>query len=120
MALVLNALLVENDTVVRRLLARSLRARVDVDEASDLAEALQKLGVVVYDLIIVNDRLPDGSGRALLTFVRDVDARCRRVLTSTYFPVSLDGDIAYERFFVVPSQLAALILWVDRIRSTTT
>jgi ActR/RegA family two-component response regulator len=114
---VLSALLVENDTVVRRLLARSLRARVEVDEASGVADALEKLGVVVYDLIITNDRLPDGSGRGLLAYVRDSDAGCRRALTSTSFPVTLGGDISYERFFLVPNELDALVLWVDHIRS---
>jgi hypothetical protein len=69
-----------------------------------------------YDLIVTNDKLPDGSGRGLLTYVRDSDAGCRRVLTSTYFPVMLGGDISYERFFLVPNELDALVYWVDRIR----
>ena len=66
-------LLVEDDTVLRETLARSLRdAGHRTDDAADAASARQLWRVQPFDAVVLDLNLPDGSGLAIL---RDARAR---------------------------------------------
>lgn len=111
-------LLVEDQDILRRVLARSLRVRGRVDEADRLYPALDALGRRLYDVVIADEVLPDGSGRDLLTRVSQTQTRCRRVLMSGVdVPKEREPTPSYERFFRKPDELVALIHWLDAIRS---
>lgn len=110
-------LLVEDQEVLRRALARSLRLRGEVDEADRLHSALSKVARAIYDVVITDDELPDGSGRVLLERVRRLHSRCRRVLMSaTNVLTDREPFPAYEHFFLKPDELVLLISWLDRVR----
>ena len=79
----LRVLLVEDQIVLRRVLARSLRVRADVDEAERLHEAFDRVRTATYDIVVTSDELPDGSGRVLLERVLALQSRCRRALMSS-------------------------------------
>lgn len=111
---VMRGLLVVDEVVLRRVLARALRVRMAIDEASRLAEARELLRVNPYDVLLTEDRLPDGGGCALLA--SDQAQRCRRALISVVGPGELEDDV-YERSFVMPADLTALVLWIDGMRA---
>lgn len=109
-------LVVGSNDVLRRVLVRSLGVRVAVDDASGLARAREKLRATSYDIVVTEDRLPDGGGCALLADLRAGNRSCRRALMSVFGPAELEGDL-YERAFVMPQDLTALIVWIDEIRT---
>jgi CheY-like chemotaxis protein len=139
--LLVHALLVEDDVVLRRVISRSLRVRADVDEAGGVAEAIEKLRTTSYDLVIADAKLPDGCAHALLARVREDHPRCRRALVATDRAAdpsartmdpsagttdpsagTTDGGretVTYERFFLAPHELDGLITWVDSIRTSS-
>src|SRR5687767_11641838 len=78
----MRALLVDDDPVLRRALARRLRSHFEIDEAEGLASALEKMAAVDYDVIITDEKMPDGTGRSLLAIVRARQPGCQRILMS--------------------------------------
>lgn len=111
-------LLVEDHEVLRRALARSLRIRGHVDEVDCLRAAMDHLrDDAPYDVIITDDRLPDGSGRVLLEQARQVRSACRRVLMSSEDALcEHESSPPYDRFFRKPHELVTLIYWIDHLR----
>lgn len=110
-------LLVEDQDVLRRALSRSLRLRGQVDEADRLHIGLNLAARTIYDVVVTDDELPDGSGRVLLERVKQLHARCHRILMSaTNVLAERETSPAYERFFRKPDELMQMIGWLDRIR----
>lgn len=65
-------LLVEDDTAFRKGLTRTLEMNgVRVDLAEDGGPAIEILGRVSYDVVILDLNLPDTSGLSVLAFIRD-------------------------------------------------
>jgi DNA-binding response OmpR family regulator len=66
----LKVLLVDDDEVdrlaIRRLLDKLDQLAFEIDEASDLATATVSLNYARYDCVLLDFRLPDGDGFALL------------------------------------------------------
>ncbi len=59
----MRALILEDDARLRSLVVRTLsRAGLACDEARSIEEAEELLGVHVYDLLVLDRRLPDGDG----------------------------------------------------------
>lgn len=100
-----------------------------MDEVGRLIDALKKLHLGRYDVVIANDWLSDGSGRELLLraryklLVRNAAPLCRRALIWTddvrrhhFFGDPRAEDEAYERLFRQPHELSALVAWLDEIR----
>lgn len=74
-------LLVDDEDLVRRALTRSLRREpYDLDEAAAPAEALEKLKVRAYDLILADHLMPGMTGLELLSIARDRWPDTMRVL----------------------------------------
>ncbi len=60
-----SVIVVDDDVAVGRAVARSLKSSVDVELATGVDEALEKLLVREFDLILSDLQMPDGGGRRL-------------------------------------------------------
>ncbi len=67
-----SVLIVDDERDIRELLTITLgRMDLDVDAASNVAEARQLLGEHTYDLCFTDMRLPDGSGQELIELIAE-------------------------------------------------
>jgi DNA-binding NtrC family response regulator len=105
----LRILVVDDDSLVRKAVGRMLSAIADVDLASSVGDATARLAAATYDVVLSDDSMPDGSGRGLLSVVRDQYPRCRRLLMSGD-DVTNDVDRpSYEAFIHKPFTATALV-----------
>ena len=107
-------LLVEDDPDLRRLLARALRAEgYGVDEVDTLAGADDATGLVDYDLLCLDRRLPDGDGLELCRRLATAERRRVRILLLTALDdvgeriAGLDGGA--DDYLVKPFDLDELL-----------
>jgi two-component system response regulator RegA len=78
-------LLVDDDEVFRERLARALRTRGhDVVTAGDLTDALAKAEQTTFAFAVIDLRMPDGSGLALLEDLRARAPEARFVMLTGY------------------------------------
>jgi DNA-binding NtrC family response regulator len=110
----MRVLVVDDDIIIRHYFVRTLRRHVEVEEASCVAEALAKFRAASFDVVIADERMPDGSGRALLARVSRLQSRCRRILISGH-EVEADPDDSYERFFGKLGGLPNVVTWVRSV-----
>ncbi|MDP2314296.1 MAG: sigma-54 dependent transcriptional regulator [Pseudomonadota bacterium] len=80
-------LLVEDRAHLRALLARTLGAAFDVDEAPDGAHALTLLAATDYAVVVSDVRLPDIGGEAVLAAARAKDPAPEVVLMTAFAEV---------------------------------
>lgn len=90
----LRVLLVEDNAVCRIALSRVLHDRLGhtVDEADCVAKALQFAHTCLYDLIISDIGLPDGTGYDLLSQIKAVQ-RTQRVPTIALTGFGMESDV---------------------------
>jgi len=70
----LNVLVVEDEDEIRELVCRQIRRDIDphsIIEAKDGVEALQKLSMQSFDLIILDLKMPKKSGIEVIRFLKD-------------------------------------------------
>jgi DNA-binding NtrC family response regulator len=104
-------LLVDDDTLLRKALARRLRAcGVRVDAASGVHEALAMLACHPYEMVISDENMADGRGHELLASISQRQPACRRVLMSA-LDVPEGVTVVWERFFTKPDDVDELIQW---------
>jgi DNA-binding NtrC family response regulator len=113
---VMRLLVVDDDIIIRHYFLRSLRRHVDVHDAAGMRDALTKLHAMPFDVVLADERLPDGSGRVLLARARLLQPHCRRVLMSGH-DVVLDENASYERFFAKLGGLPSLVTWIRVVAS---
>lgn len=107
----MRVLVVDDDIMIRRFLLRSLRRHAEVHEAPGAIAALSNIRASAFDVVITDEHMPDGSGRALLAQVRTILPRCRRILMSAEdFVLEQGGD--YDAFFPKLGGLPRLVAWV--------
>jgi DNA-binding response OmpR family regulator len=96
---------VEDDPAIRRLVAMVLlRAGFRVDVASDGLEAVLKLGVSEYDVIVLDLMMPNLDGFTFLnTFAREEPDRLRKVIvTSAASPAVIRERMEGAPFRLLP------------------
>lgn len=108
----MRVLVVDDDIIIRHYFVRMLRRYVEVEAASCVNDALSRLGQAPFDVIIADELMPDGIGRALLARVRQMQPQCRRILMSGYDLVIDSDDRSYERFFAKLGGLPDVVAWV--------
>ena len=107
-------LVVDDDPVLRRTLVRILESLFDIVLAESVAGALEELERSPYDVVLSDDKMPDGLGRALLATIRLRYPSTRRVLMSGQdIPSERDLDPAWERFVQKPFAPASLVALLD-------
>lgn len=73
---------VEDDADVAEIVAGMLRAHADISTATNLAQARKKFDAQNYDLVLLDLRLPDGSGLELLDRINTLDPPPKIVIFS--------------------------------------
>ena len=85
-------LVIDDDESVRKVLEMTLKANgYTVDTARDGKEAIEKTSRNFYNLALVDIRLPDMEGTALLTAMRETTPKMVRIIVTGY--PSLDNAI---------------------------
>ena len=85
-------LVIDDDENVRKVLEMTLKANgYTVDTARDGKEAIEKSNRNFYNLALVDIRLPDMEGTALLTAMRETTPKMVRIIVTGY--PSLDNAI---------------------------
>jgi two-component system response regulator PilR (NtrC family) len=98
-------LVVEDDPAIRRLVSMVLaRAGYRVDAAADGLEAVLKLGVCDYDVIVLDLMMPNLDGFTFIsTFAREEPERLRRIIvTSAASPSVIREKMEGSPFHVLP------------------
>ena len=97
--------MVEDDPAIRRLVTMVLqRNGFQVDAAADGLEAVLKLGISEYEVIVLDLMMPNLDGFTFLnTFAREEPARLRKVIvTSAASPAVIRERMDREPFLVLP------------------
>ncbi|HXG49536.1 MAG TPA: sigma-54 dependent transcriptional regulator [Methylomirabilota bacterium] len=109
-------IVLEDDLIVRKSLEQQLRyKRYDVASATNIAEAEDLLGKDNFDLMIVDVKLPDGSGIDLLKQIQGRPARPLVVMISAAATVDLAVECMHNGAFTFlakpfsPEHLAAVL-----------
>ena len=111
-------LVIDDDPEVRYTLRAALgRGGVVLDEADTVAAGEQKLREGLYDVVLLDQRLPDGEGLALLPEVRRLQPDALVVMMTAYgsrsTAVEAIGKGAYD-FFSKPVRLEELRVVMSR------
>jgi DNA-binding response OmpR family regulator len=112
-------LVVEDDPAIRRLLTMVLqRHGYTVDTAADGLEAVLKLGVAEYDVIVLDLMMPQLDGFTFLSTMAENDpARLNRIIvTSAASPSVIRERMAGQPFSVLPKPFDISEL-VTRVRA---
>ena len=112
-------LVVEDDPAIRRLVSMVLlRQGYRVDLAADGLEAVLKLGVCDYDVIVLDLMMPNLDGFTFLNTLADADpARLRKVIvTSAASPAVIRERMSGSPFHVLPKPFDITDL-IDRVRT---
>ena len=115
----LGVLVVEDDAAIRRLVTMVLqRQGYRVDTAADGLEAVLKLGVCDYDVIVLDLMMPHLDGFTFLnTFAENDPDRLRKVIvTSAASPAIIRERMQGSPFTVLPKPFDIGEL-VERVRS---
>ncbi|MBX3262453.1 MAG: response regulator [Labilithrix sp.] len=107
----LRVLVVDEDIIIRHFFARALRRHAEVYEASRVVEACALLEATTFDVVVSDEHLSDGSGRALMALVRVTQPGCRRALMSNADAGDAEGE-GPEPSFPKVGGLARLVAWV--------
>jgi DNA-binding NtrC family response regulator len=84
-------LVVDDEQLVRWFLERTLsKGGVEVVTASDLEEALEKLDAGAFDLVIVDLRMPGGSGIELIEKAQGMTRKPKIVVCSAFVTQELE------------------------------
>jgi DNA-binding response OmpR family regulator len=110
-------LVVEDDPAIRRLVKMVLqRERYDVDIASDGVEAVLKLGIRQYDVIILDLMMPNLDGFSFMSTLaaNDPDRLKSVIVTSAASPTVIKDRMKGAPFDVLPKpfdiqQLVAIV-----------
>ena len=86
-------LVVDDDDVFRQRLARALRERgYEVHEAADCAAAVARASLESPELVLLDLRLPDGSGLEVVRALRAIDPLTRIVVLTSYGSIATALD----------------------------
>ena len=77
-------LIVDDDAVFRRGLARMFSNECEVTQASDAEQAIEAIANAVPDLVICDFRLPDTDGLGVLAHLKQRGARSPFILLTAY------------------------------------
>lgn len=122
-ALSKNILIVEDEAVFAKAMKKQLqRAHYHCDIAMDIATAKQKLEAQLPDLVLLDMRLPDGSGLDLLEAInRDDDTSALIVIVMSAYGEIEDAvsamKIGASDYLKKPIDLQELLLNIERVLS---
>jgi DNA-binding NtrC family response regulator len=96
------ALIVDDEPLIRWAAASTLSAAgFSVIEAGNLAHARQEAGAGDFDLALVDVRLPDGDGVALMHEIQAAQPGCRFIMMTAFRTPELTAEAAADRVSVL-------------------
>lgn len=101
-------LLVEDNASVADLYAEWLRPEYDVEVASDLPTALERLDETV-DVALLDRHLPEGSGDDVLHVIRDIGLDCRVAMVTGVDPGLDVIEMGFEDYLCKPVERDELL-----------
>lgn len=111
-------LLVEDKESMRRMLRQTLeRAKYRVDEAADGDEAVRKLGLVRYDLVLTDLKLPKQDGMAVLRAAKESFPQMPVIVMTAFGTIDLAVQAMKEgahQFLTKPFDSDHLLLEIER------
>jgi DNA-binding NtrC family response regulator len=114
----MRVLVVDDDIIIRHFFLRALRRHAEVHEATGVVDALSKLRSTTFDVVIADEHMPDGTGRALLAQARTMQARCWRVLMPRR-DVAIGKSDSFDRVFPKLGGLPQLVAWLRALAATS-
>lgn len=109
-------LIVEDEPALRLHYERHFRNRYDLAFAANGAEALARLREQVPDIAILDMRLPDTDGVALLRQIRSSQPELPVIITTAYLSIEPQLqllDVPYSDYIVKPFRLDELAARID-------
>lgn len=111
-------LLVEDKESMRRMLRQTLeRAKYTVDEAADGDEAVRKLGLARYDLVLTDLKLPKQDGMAVLRAAKESFPQMPVIMMTAFGTIDLAVQAMKEgahQFLTKPFDSDHLLLEIER------
>jgi len=111
-------LLVEDKESLRRMLRRTLEAaRYQVDEAVDGQDAIRKLGLGTYHLVLTDLKLPKADGMAVLKAAKATSPQLPVIIMTAFGTIDLAVQAMKEgayHFITKPVDSDHLLLEIDR------
>ena len=87
-----SALIAEDDEALRRMMVTLLRPLdIDIDEARDGVEAVQRLREHPYDVVIVDLMMPRGDGYSVIRYLEEKQPDGRAIIASAVQGEELAG-----------------------------
>ena len=86
------ALIAEDDDALRRMMVTLLRPlNIQIDEARDGLEAVQRLRGHAYDVVIVDLMMPRVDGYSVIRYLEETQPQARAIVTSALQGEALTG-----------------------------
>ena len=109
-------LFIEDEAALQTSYARFFSARYDMSFARTGAEAMQQLDSFDPEVLVLDLRLPDTDGIALLQRIRETRPTLPVVVTTAYVsmqPLMEVLDLGHSRYLVKPYELSELAAAID-------
>ena len=109
-------LIVEDEPALRQQYERHFRSRYDLAFAATGAEAMERLAEATPDVAVLDMRLPDTDGVALLRQIHATQPRLPVIITTAYLSIEPQLqllDVPYSGYIVKPFRLDELGARID-------
>jgi len=109
-----SVLVVEDEPDIAALYAGFLEERYDVDLAETAAEAIDRVDAAV-DVVLLDRRLPDGSGDDVLDHIREAGYDCRVAMVTAVEPDFDIIDMGFDLYLTKPVSRSKLLAAIDTL-----
>lgn len=113
-------LVVDDDPVVADGHARRLAGRYEVTTAYGGEAALERLGETRFDVVLLDRRMPDLDGEAVLDRIRALDGSPRVAMVTGVEPATDIVDLPFDDYLVKPVDRDDLLETVDALVTRAT
>ena len=110
----LSILIVEDEPDIAALYAGFLDGRYDVDLAETAAEAIDHVDASV-DVVLLDRRLPDGSGDDVLEHIREAGYDCRVAMVTAVEPDFDIIDMGFDLYLTKPVSRSNLLTAIETL-----
>ncbi|OYR56400.1 DNA-binding protein [Halorubrum sp. Ea1] len=109
-----SVLVVEDEPDIAALYAGFLEAEYDVDLAETAAEAIDRVDASV-DVVLLDRRLPDGSGDDVLEHIREAGHDCRVAMVTAVEPDFDIIDMGFDLYLTKPVSRSKLLTAIETL-----
>jgi len=109
-----SVLVVEDEPDIASLYAGFLEERYAVTVAETAAEAIEQVGATV-DVVLLDRRLPDGSGDEVLEHIRQAEYDCRVAMVTAVEPDFDIIDMGFDLYLTKPVSRTKLLAAIDTL-----